>query len=35
MIMPMFEQAETVQGGKRVTDAQIDAVFTQWVEPAN
>ncbi|MFA1801637.1 DUF6607 family protein [Xanthomonas campestris pv. campestris] len=35
MIMPMFEQAETVQGGKRVTDAQIDAVFMQWVEPAN
>ncbi|PPT51829.1 hypothetical protein XarbCFBP8147_08290 [Xanthomonas arboricola] len=35
MIMPMFQQAEAVQNGKRVKDAQIDAVFAQWVEPAN
>lgn len=35
MIVPMFEQAESVQKGKRVKDAQIDAVFAQWVEPAN
>ncbi len=35
MIMPMFQQAEAVQDGKRVKDAQLDAVFAQWVEPAN
>ncbi|MBB6256866.1 hypothetical protein FHT05_001450 [Xanthomonas arboricola] len=35
MIMPMFQQAEAVHNGKRVKDAQIDAVFAQWVEPAN
>ncbi|CBA17254.1 DUF6607 family protein [Xanthomonas albilineans] len=34
MIVPLFAQAETVQQGKPVTDAQIDAVFAQWVEPA-
>ncbi|WP_435028631.1 DUF6607 family protein [Xanthomonas cucurbitae] len=35
MILPMFEQAERVQQGKRVKDAQIDAVFAQWVDSAN
>nr|WP_155412969.1 hypothetical protein [Xanthomonas arboricola] len=35
MIMPMFQQAEAVQNGKRIKDAQLDAVFAQWVEPAN
>ncbi|MBB6336713.1 hypothetical protein FHR59_000923 [Xanthomonas arboricola] len=35
MIMPMFQQAEAVQSGKRVKDAQQDAVFAQWIEPAN
>jgi hypothetical protein len=34
MIVPLFEQAEAVQQGKPVTDAQIDAVFAQWAEPA-
>ncbi|WP_369940176.1 DUF6607 family protein [Xanthomonas medicagonis] len=34
MIVPLFEQAEAVQQGKPVTDAQIDAVFAQWTEPA-
>ncbi|WDM73782.1 hypothetical protein K6978_03380 [Xanthomonas cucurbitae] len=35
MILPMFEQAERVQQGKRIKDAQIDAVFAKWVDPAN
>ena len=34
MIIPLFTQAEEQQAGKSVTDAQIDAVFTDWVEPA-
>jgi hypothetical protein len=34
MIVPLFEQAEAVQQGEPVTDAQIDAVFAQWAEPA-
>ena len=34
LITPLFEQAQTVRNGGRVSDAQIDAVFAQWVEPA-
>ena len=34
LIIPLFTQAEEQQAGKSVTDAQIDAVFTDWVEPA-
>lgn len=34
MIMPLFEQAESLEQGKQVSDAQIDKVFKQWVEPA-
>src|SRR3546814_58651 len=34
MIMPLFEQAEAVQGGAAVDEAAIDEVFAQWVEPA-
>ena len=34
LITPLFEQAQTVRDGGRVSDAQIDAVFAQWVEPA-
>ncbi|MBN6149949.1 hypothetical protein JR065_06325 [Xanthomonas sp. AmX2] len=34
MIVPLFTQAESLQQGKTVDDAQIDAVFAQWVEPA-
>ena len=33
-IIPLFTQAEELQAGKPVTDARIDAVFTEWVEPA-
>lgn len=35
MIMPLFEQAESLEEGKQVSDAQIDKVFAQWVEPAS
>ncbi|RDZ29482.1 DUF6607 family protein [Lysobacter silvisoli] len=34
MIIPLFEQAGGVQEGKPVADADIDAVFAKWVEPA-
>lgn len=34
IIMPLFEQADSVQSGKSVADADIDAVFAKWVEPA-
>ena len=34
MIIPLFEQAEAVQGGAAVDTAKIDAVFVQFVEPA-
>jgi hypothetical protein len=34
LIMPLFEQADAVQNGKSVADAEIDQAFTQWVEPA-
>ncbi len=34
LIIPLFEQAQKVQDGGAVSDAEIDAVFAQWVEPA-
>src|SRR3546814_7896470 len=34
MIIPLFEQAEAVQGGAAVDEAAIDEVFAQWAEPA-
>jgi hypothetical protein len=34
MIIPLFEQAAKREAGGAVTDRQIDAIFTQWVEPA-
>ena len=34
MIMPLFTQAGEVEAGTPVSDAAIDAVFTEWVEPA-
>lgn len=34
VIVPLFTQAEKEQQGKRVDDAEIDAVFARWVEPA-
>jgi hypothetical protein len=34
MIIPLFTQAGEVQGGKAVGDAEIDAVFAEWVAPA-
>jgi len=34
MIMPLFEQAESIQGGAAIDEDAIDAVFAQWVEPA-
>lgn len=33
-IISLFTQAEELQAGQPVTDAQIDAVFTEWVERA-
>lgn len=33
LIIPLFEQAETVQQGGSVSDAEIDAEFSRWVEP--
>ena len=30
MIVPLFEQAERIQGGESVADADIDAVFQRW-----
>jgi hypothetical protein len=34
MIMPLFEQAATLEEGGSVADAEIDGVFAKWVEPA-
>ncbi|MDI9237361.1 hypothetical protein QLQ15_00345 [Lysobacter sp. LF1] len=34
MIIPLFEQAGSIEDGKKVRDAQIDAVFEKWVEHA-
>lgn len=34
LIIPLFTQAEEVQGGETVADAEIDAAFAEWVEPA-
>lgn len=34
MIIPLFEQAGSLEGGRKVRDAQIDAVFDKWVERA-
>ena len=34
MILPLFTQAAEVEAGTPVSDAAIDAVFTEWVEPA-
>ncbi|WP_165967336.1 DUF6607 family protein [Luteimonas aestuarii] len=34
MITPLFTQASAVQAGTRVSDADIDRVFAEWVEPA-
>jgi len=34
MIIPLFTQAQDIQDGKQVKDANIDAVFKQWVEKA-
>jgi hypothetical protein len=34
MIIPLFKQAEAIQGGKSVDDAAIGKVFAQWVEAA-
>jgi len=34
LIVPFFEQAQTVQDGGSVSDAQIDAVFTEFVDTA-
>ena len=34
MIIPLFTQAGEVEEGRAVPDAEIDAVFAQWVEPA-
>lgn len=34
MIIPLFTLAQDLQDGKPVTDAQIDAVFAQFVAPA-
>jgi len=34
MIIPLFTQADDIQSGKKVKDAQIDAVFAEFVEKA-
>lgn len=34
MIVPLFEQAERIQRGESVSDADIDAVFQRWARPA-
>jgi hypothetical protein len=34
LIMPLFEQAGRVEEGGQVSDAEIDAAFVEWVEPA-
>lgn len=33
MIVPLFEQAAMIEAGSVVPDAEIDAVFAQWVKP--
>lgn len=35
LIVPLFEQAQRVQDGGEVSDAEIDAVFSRYVEPAS
>ncbi|KAF1711305.1 hypothetical protein CSC70_05165 [Pseudoxanthomonas kalamensis DSM 18571] len=35
LIVPLFTQAEQVQEDKSVADAEIDAAFAEWVEPAH
>ncbi|MEN5210177.1 DUF6607 family protein [Stenotrophomonas terrae] len=34
MIMPLFQQAEEIQGGAALDTGKIDAVFAKYVEPA-
>ena len=34
LIIPLFEQADRVAAGERIEDAEIDAAFAEWVEPA-
>lgn len=34
MIIPLFQQAESLEQGKQVSDKRIDEVFAKWVEPA-
>lgn len=34
MIIPLSTQADEVQSGKPVADAEIDKVFAAWVEAA-
>ncbi|WP_407352619.1 DUF6607 family protein [Luteimonas sp. R10] len=34
LIVPLFEQAQRVQDGDAVADAEIDAAFAEWVEAA-
>jgi hypothetical protein len=34
MIIPLFTQAQDLQDGKQVKDAQIDEVFARYVEKA-
>ncbi|WP_149196590.1 DUF6607 family protein [Luteimonas suaedae] len=34
LIIPLFEQAQRVQDGDTVPDAEIDAAFAEWVEAA-
>ena len=33
MIIPLFEQAAKREAGEAVSEAEIDAVFAQWVVP--
>src|SRR5690606_34708455 len=35
LIVPLFEQAERVAAGETIDDAEIDAAFAEWVEPAS
>jgi len=34
MIIPLFQQAESLEQGKTVSDQKIEGVFAKWVEPA-
>ena len=34
MIMPLFQQAEEIQGGAALDTGKIDAVFAKYVEAA-